>query len=451
MPSQYTEFCIKPTGSNLNAGTLDGGSSDPGDSPAFEYASGDWDGATVFTVASGDPSTDGVQVGQFASIYADGSSTTGFVAKITAVSSTTITVDGTAQSGTAPGADTGNRTLRVGGAWAGPSGASSFVCPDTGDFHLCGVDIGPVRINVKGGTTYSHTAQVSLPARVIFQGYTTSYGDGGFATFDHGANNITAITGSGGVAECLEVTGTAGIGFTQGNVYGSAYVKCRVSGCPTGFNSAGLLYQCEAYNCTTYGYNAVNHPIQCYAHSCGTGFRYHSSMTYGVLSHCVADSCTTGFDLHQGASLVVNCDAYNCTNSGFANFYNSGQRTFVNCNAVKCGTGFNGYTAGTLGFYQMLNCGFGGGAYANTNDIGSSAGFYAEQINCVTHETHPWFDPDNGDFRLVGGQSIGAGLNELLQSYNSKSGSVGTIDIGAIQSAPLGGLLRVGMNGGFGG
>ena len=54
MANGITEFCCRSGGSNLNAGTLLGDSTEPGTSPSFIYESGNWDSSTgEFIVASG--------------------------------------------------------------------------------------------------------------------------------------------------------------------------------------------------------------------------------------------------------------------------------------------------------------------------------------------------------------------------------------------------------------
>jgi hypothetical protein len=66
----YTEFCCRSGGSNLNAGTRTGNTTVPGTAADFTYAGGSWvSGTGVFTVASGNPQSDGVAVGDFVSIY----------------------------------------------------------------------------------------------------------------------------------------------------------------------------------------------------------------------------------------------------------------------------------------------------------------------------------------------------------------------------------------------
>jgi len=91
----YTEFyCDASAGSNLNGGS-------PIGSPyPLTYTNGNWNSGTgVFTVASGNPSTDGVQAGDFAAVYLDGASApTGYVGRVTGVTSTTITVSTSARS-----------------------------------------------------------------------------------------------------------------------------------------------------------------------------------------------------------------------------------------------------------------------------------------------------------------------------------------------------------------
>ena len=99
----YTEFCCRSGGSNLNAGTRLGDSTEPGTSASLTYANGTWVASTgVFSIAIGNPVTDGVAVGDFASVYANGSTVTGFVGRVTARDTTTITVSLTAKSGTPP-------------------------------------------------------------------------------------------------------------------------------------------------------------------------------------------------------------------------------------------------------------------------------------------------------------------------------------------------------------
>ena len=191
----YTEFYCQTTGSNLNAG------SGTSDAAAFTYASGNWVAGTgVFTVASGDPLSDGVAVNDYASVYADGATVTGFVGKITARTTTTITVSLTIKSGTAPTDGTGTRTLKVGGAWKGPNGAEAFPFGFVAGNSMAGTTGQVTRVNLKSGTAYSVTAgmvHTALNGPTVFQGYTTTPGDLGKATIDGGTSGASYSIVSG--------------------------------------------------------------------------------------------------------------------------------------------------------------------------------------------------------------------------------------------------------------
>lgn len=115
----FTDFYCNSGGSNLNAGSTTGAA-------IYTATNGGWNSGTgVFTPTSGNPSLT-VNVGDFASIYADGSTVTGFVGRVTAVSSTIITVSTTAKSSTAPSTSASGISCNVGGAWLGPNGTSGF-------------------------------------------------------------------------------------------------------------------------------------------------------------------------------------------------------------------------------------------------------------------------------------------------------------------------------------
>ncbi len=125
----YTNFCCRAGGNDLNAGTVDGSETEPGVNPLVTYTSGDWDGTSVYTAPVGADMT-AAQVGRFASIYVDGISAAAsgqwMHARITAVNAGTrqVTVSTTARSlfGTIVTSGTGNRSMRIGGAWAGATG-----------------------------------------------------------------------------------------------------------------------------------------------------------------------------------------------------------------------------------------------------------------------------------------------------------------------------------------
>src|SRR5438105_4554317 len=97
----FTEFYCNPsTGDNLNAGSTTG-------SAPYSSNAGNWvQGTRVFTPTDGSTPASNVSVGDFASVYPDGSSSpAGFVGRVTAVAAGVngaITIDGTAKFGSAP-------------------------------------------------------------------------------------------------------------------------------------------------------------------------------------------------------------------------------------------------------------------------------------------------------------------------------------------------------------
>lgn len=166
---------MQTTGSNLNAGSTSA------DAAAFTYASGTLATVTnvaTFTVASGNPSSDGVVVGDYISIYPDGNSTTPFVSKVTSVTSTTIVCSSINNKfGTVPTDGTLTRTVKVGGAWANLGMVASGVALNTGTVPFS------TRINVKAGT-YANTTTGrtfalagSATLGLWWRGYKTAIGD----------------------------------------------------------------------------------------------------------------------------------------------------------------------------------------------------------------------------------------------------------------------------------
>ncbi len=168
----YTEFYCQTTGDNLNAG------SETSDSARLTYASGTWVASTgIFTVASGNPSSDGVLTNEWVSVYPDGSTgATPFVGRVTARDTTTITVSLTIKGGTAPTDGALNRTLKVGGAWKGPNGTVGHPFNFVSGI-MTNSAVNKMRVNFKA-QQYSITAGMTHTLNgAIFEGYSTTPGD----------------------------------------------------------------------------------------------------------------------------------------------------------------------------------------------------------------------------------------------------------------------------------
>lgn len=458
----YTELTCRSGGSNLYAGTLDG-SAEASTTPLATYASGNWDGTSVFTVASGNPVTDGVQVGHFASVYANGATVTGYVGRVTAVSSTTITVSTTAKSGTAPTSGTGTRTLVVGGAWKGPNGASGFPFGfATGAMTDAAGNL--VRVNFKNDQTYGITAAMThnVAGPIFFQGYTASFGDLGRAVVDGGTTGasyylLTLSSTTAVVMLDFQFQNNGNSGSTQG-VFVNA-VRCVLGRCVfTGMYSAGVyvaggvLFECEAYGnnlgaLNTGGFEGNGNAafVRCFAHhnvgTNGYGFGVQNGST-ATFVDCVAAENVYGFRLGDGSTTlhatVVRGTAVGNSNDGFS--IRAGCSAYLDsCLAVTNGTGGTGYginwTASNA-YGIACGCAF----YGNLS--GTTTGVNANVSGAVTLTANPFVDPANGDFRLNttaggGADCRGAGRGAYTKTNTYSQTPASSPDMGALQHADI--------------
>jgi hypothetical protein len=465
----YTEFCCRSGGSNLNAGTRTGSSTEPGTAADFTYASGSWVQSTgVFTVASGNPSSDGVAVGDFASVYADGSAVTGFVGRVTARDATTITVSLTAKHGTAPADGTGSRTLKIGGAWEGPNGASGFPFNFVQNTGTNSAGLFP-RVNFKNATTYSISAAVTHAntGTLVFKGYSSSYGDGGRAVIDGGTSGasyiLLTVSSSGVILEDMVfqnngATGTAvGLSVSASGVTLRRVVAHDIRGHGMNVTGSALLVECEAYACNqsnsanTGGIvlnGTGNQAVRCIAHdntgSNSVGFINGPGASTGSFVRCIAD--TNGG--HGFASLarnnsfsMIGCDSYNNGGDGLRVDPNttSGALMYVeNSNFVKnAGYGVQSTEATLTHFIQLINCGFGSGTQVNALGATNGLTVFGEETGSVTYpaDVTPWVAPATGDFRINLDAAKGAGRGTYLQTASGYTGTVASPDIGAAQHA----------------
>lgn len=465
----FTEFCCRSGGSNLNAGTRTGNSTEPGTSASFTYASGTWVNSTgVFTVASGNPSSDGVAVGDFASVYVDGSATTGFVGRVTARDTISITVSGTAKAGTKPADGVSNRTLKIGGAWKGPNGTEAFTFGfvqstlnnAAGDYP---------RINFKNDATYSITAAMTHaslgPTR--FQGYTTAYDDFGRATIDGGTSgaSYSLLTLSANHLDVADIifqnngaTGSAtGCAFNsdRGTFLRCVFNSFRGTSCSNNNSTGACWIECEFYasnqsNTSLLAGLALSIQgticIRCIFHdnagsnTCGVRLIGLGTFTF---VNCIFD--TNGLHGIVATSfaqiITTGCDFYNNGTDGIqSNSSNNCSLLIESCNFIKNGAyGVRG-VSGAIINGALLNNGYGTGTAANTSGNTSNIGGAGETgaINYASNVL-PWTDAPNGDFRINLAAAKDAGRGSFTETAASYSGTVGYPDIGAAEAINSGG------------
>lgn len=458
----YTNFCCRSGGSNLNAGTRTGDTTEPGTSASFTYASGNWVAGTgVFTVASGNPSSDGVAVGDFASVYPDGSSVAVFIGRVTARDTTTITVSLTAKAGTAPTNGTGTRTLKIGGAWKGPNAAEAFPFGFLQN-TLTDSSSNPPRVNFKNAATYSITA-VMTHANAgpdAFQGYTTAYDDGGRATIDGGTSGASYIlldlsSNVGHVVTDLIFQNNGASGSANGvQIIRETIVRrcvfANVRGRGISTTQVATVVECEAYGCnqsntaTTGAFHATAGTtfLRCIAHdnSGANTIGFAMATNQGRCVGCIADTNGShGFYVGGQLQEYIGCDAYNNTGDGINVTAVPAAAYIENCNLVKNGGwGINvAAITTTTRITLIVNCGFGTGTQVNTS--GTTNNNTSNVSGTVTYASNvtPWIDPANGDFRISLLTAKGVGRGTFVQTASSYAGTTAYPDIGASQHQEL--------------
>ena len=468
----------------MNAGSVDGGSTEPSTSALVTYTGGDWNsGTSVYTAPVGADMTEAV-VGRFMSIYVDGDTTPTanqyMVSRITVVNAGTrqITVSTSARAlrGTIVSTGTGTRSAKIGGAWAGPSGTDlhPFWQSTTFDVSLLqDASSNKFRLNLKNDQTYTVSAAMTALAGSLYifiQGYTTNFGDGGRATIGGGSTGASYIvmtvaslvhfgyctfTGNG-------ATGSANLvdaNDVRVNFFNCVFTSCRGTGL---FGGANVI-ECEAYSCNASntsgkaGFDGANVRVtyvRCISHdNTGSNNRgWYITNAGCTWTNCIADTNgEAGFYAINAASFqLLNCDAYNNTGSGLVVSGGNNVGVIQNCNFTKNGAW--GIALPSLSPSYLINNRYGSGTEANTSgtvqngdntiDVGNSS--YASNVT-------PWTDPANGDFRISLTAAKAAGRGAYTQTASSYSGTIAYPDIGAAQSAGGGGGIPVarGMHGGM--
>lgn len=470
----FTEFVCRSGGSNMNGGALSS-NAEPAVTPVYSFTNGGWNSTTgVYTPTSGNPSLTAA-VGDYANVFIDGATTPSFIGRVTAVSSSTLTVSTSAKGGTAPTTAGTGISINVGGAWAGPSGSVAFPWTfATGAMVNAAGD--HMRVNLKNDQTHSITATIThaLVGPVTFQGYGTTFGDYGKTTIDGGttgASYVLLTLSVNGVDRTRLVdlifqnngatgnaAGISGLGDPRTTV--NRVVVNSIRG--DGYSGAGRLNDCEAYACNQSntanfaGFNLANGAVirRCIAHdnvgSNGNGF--YSQGTSPTLIECIADSNGShGMSFNNITNFtVVKCDLYNNAGDGIRHITATTVANIESSNFV--GNGGFGINLPATATGNMWNNGFGdnvSGATQNTSRMAES--------DTVTYGTGttPWIDPANGDFRIdPTSLAKGAGRSSFTQTASGYAGTTGYPDIGAAQHQDAGGgsaglLVNPGMSGGM--
>lgn len=449
--AQTTDFYVQTTGSNLNAGSTADNAAE------HTYTSGSWVASTgIFTVASGDPSTD-VAVGDFASVYADGATATGFVGRVTARDATTITVSLSAIHGTAPTNGTNNRTLKIGGAWAGPSGAVGFpfgVVKGTATNALGD----PVRVNWKAGQyDVSNAITHNNVGPVFWEGYTTTPGDEtGFALIDGGTTGTTYTVlyvqaknhfftrfhfrnnGNSGTTSMVDCTESV---LWKRCIFSSSY------GLAVRNLDSTMFYECEVYDNFEAGGTGNNLGAMRAWYSGSLALRcvvrdnvkFGMQTDGGILLHrtIVTNNGSHGAGSTGDENLfIVNCDFHSNAGHGYA--LGQGSTSAMNCIYINTNFvdnteyGIRSGSQGTPGLF--LHNGFGSGTQANgSGDIENEQNYLELGTVTLTADTSPYSDAGANNYAITAAGAVGVGYSVWTQIAPGFSGTTGSMSTGAAQ------------------
>lgn len=459
----FTNFCCRSGGSNLNAGTRTGDTTEPGTTAFKTYVSGTWVQSTrTFTPAGGaNPTTDGIAVGDFVSVYPDAATVSPYVARITTVGATTFVTSASAFAGTAPVDGALVTSASIGGAWKGPNAAEQFPFNFVTSV-LTNASANIPRVNLKNDAQYNVTAAINhtLLGPVFWEGYTTAYGDLGRATIDGGTSGASYVlcTLSGNRGEILDIifANNGATGSAGGVVISGTYVASRrcvahdVLGNGIAVSGAAcLLDEPEVYlsnKSNTASLGAINSTVFCQIirptlHDNSTGANCHgiinaSTNGISVLSGIIESNAGSGILVTANSDIsVFQTDFYN--NTGTHILVNTGlivELSLENCNFLKGGAYAISLVSPASQYGSLRNCGFGVGTQANSsgNLNGNTHLVEVGSINYATGVT-PWVDPDNGDFRINLAAAINAGRGTFTETAASYAGTIGYPDIGAGQ------------------
>lgn len=457
----FTEFYIQGTGNNTNSGSTNS------DTPFYTSTNGNWSTTTnQFIPTDGTtPGAAGVRVGDFASVYIDGATVAVYIARIIAMGNgpnSPITLSNIAFIGVAPVTSATTRTIKVGGAWAGPGGASTFPFNLGGNaYNIRNLNGDRTRFNFRNDSSVSMSASMNFgnAGGCTIQGYSQVVGDGGKFLFTNSAaagivsSNVVCCIFADVIFENTAVTGTNSLVSLTSS--GCIFNRCvfrgsRGSGLTISSNVA--LNECEFYgNNTSNSANLAAIRInggatvcnKCYIHdhtgSNGDGIINGSSL---CLIDCIIESNgSNGIECNIAGggfvTIVINCDIYNNGGDGIAcDPVATTQDTVTllvqNCNIVgNRGKAINMVLAGISGIVQ--NCGYGSGSQTNwisdKNRGLETLGQFAYPLNVT-----PWNSPATGDFSITLPNAKGVGRGVFPEIGAGKSGTVGYPDVGAAQS-----------------
>lgn len=468
----FTEFYCQTGGTNINAG------SEATNAAAFSFTSGDWNNAGRYTNAGA--TMTGVAVGMWVSVFTNSDTVTTYIARITAVDTVNkiITVSTAAAAGTSPQTVVGTISVNVGGAWKGPYGAQGFPFNFVAGTLTNSSGNSP-RVNFKNSDSNVISAAITHSANsgpIVFEGYTTTVGDGGRIVLDGGTTGasyiLLTVSGKNNTFVDFVFQNNGATSSSDGvSATGSEnlFLKCvfhDFRGSGVLFNAINSAVSCEAYRCdnnnsnTKGGFNPTTAGctlINCFSHhntnSSACGFQVDTSVLFVgcIASHNGASGFRTQGDVNQN---FINCSLYGNGGSGIE-FTTAGPITDPACvNIMNCTFLTNTSAAvrvnDTAGHYLSGICfsnAFGMGTMTNSggnflstsggasHDGSSIDGLNVSGIRLLSNNLDPFTASETGNFTPANAAIKNTGLGFFLETYTNSTwtGTVGYPDIGAAQ------------------
>lgn len=461
----------------MNAGTVDGGSTEPATTALVTYVGGDWDSTTtIYTAPVGADMTEAV-VGRYASLYHDGAvvPTTGayMVGRISVVNVGTrqITVGAVERTlfGTLVATGTANRSLKIGGAWAGPSGAVTFPMTFLTK-TISGSNFPIPRVNYKNDQTYTMTATIAftLLGPVWHWGYTSTYGDGGYAVLQGATTGAAYIALNGGTSTSwnfaywdIRNNGATGVATGVSLANESLAYRCKISGMrgfgiqANGSSGGCIVCECEAYGNNLNAGTSVGGIggtgngliIRCVSRD-NTAANASGFSVSGIITilDCIAyDNAAWGFQLASAAFCVaIGCTAYSNSGGGFQTQNGGDLLMYVENSVAVDNTGYGlTFTPGSTRAGVMFNNAFGDNSLGNIQHNTIAAVIESGTVT-LGAGVRPWVDAVNGHFSINHSSVRELGRGEYLQGDGGVTR--GYRDIGSAQSrSPVAPTLAIGV------
>jgi len=469
----FTNFYLVAGGTgaaDINAGSTTGAA-------AYGSTSGNWDGTSVFTPTDGSTPASTVASGDYVSIYVNGGTVTGCVAKVSTVAAGVngaITIDTSFIYGTRPSSGTGTRSLKAGGAWnteqvLAAGGLATFTVPQS------------TKINITGNLTITASRIFSMAGATTAPLWFSAYSIGGTpGDLDNDTTNALTkplwtvsgnflLTASGAHQSW---SGLSSTGSRNANIWAISaanirLIRCRVTNTNSGTSTKAVAYGVNGQGASSY-YCYFKTPSTATAdgivstvassvtfHGCvfDTGGQSGVNGTSGlnIFRRCVFLLNPIGVLLTTGEVIASDCTFYGCATDGikWSGTPATAGSSFPGSDISGClFSGLNGSTATTNGINNAS--GTNTNAIFRTNNdyynvtntevgMGDAFAFFPQTDSSAVATSATDMTPVSGSNARQHGFP-GIFENETFSSYP---------DIGSVQHVPAGLLVHPGMAGGM--